>query len=438
MAIIFFVYLCGVILILSEDIFNLFMPLLMITTIAMKFYDSADLFVGIAPWLVMPVCIGVLLNFLFYHRELPHDKVPMGKGTYFSAMLFTSIAVSLGGLGLIKPSNYFKPFSLLYILGLGFGMLLVYIILTKVIKSNYEYDLESYFANVMILMTLFIAFELAKEYVLSSYRFDQGFGVISVQWRNNAATLIMAAMPFSFYMTFRNKLYFIVPLINAATLFLMGSRGGVLFGIFEFFFLFISMFLLDKKSRKILTFITAVTVIVLVFTYEKWYPVLYYSLYRFADTKQSLSRIYLWKQAIKDFVANPVFGAGISNEKNVKIYGAAKGSIPWAHNSVFQIIGSMGIMGVVAYIYLFSIRVKTIIKNRHSLFKLTLFLSYLFIELMSLVNPGIFSPFPYLLMVTIYFVLIIKLKPDYYRDEIKVANRAFDKVNYMKSKMGKR
>lgn len=428
---VFFVYVCSLILILTEDFYALIMPLLIITAIGMKFYNSADLFIDIAPILIVPVCVGLLLNYLLYHRNLPHEKVEMGRGSYFSAMLFTSVAVTFGGLGTIKPSNYFQAFSILNIIGLGLGMLLIYVILSKITKSNPDYDFESYFANAMILLSLFIAFELAKEYVLNAYRFDQGFGVISVQWRNNASTLIMLSMPFSFYMFFRNKLYILIPVINVVTLFLMGSRGGVLFGTFEFMFLFLAIFALEKESRKTLIFIFSVAIIILTLTYEKWFNVLYFSMYRFSDTKQSLSRIRLWKQAIKDFINNPVFGAGISNEKNMKIYDAVRGSLPWTHNSVFQIIGSMGLLGIVAYLYQFVIRVKVIIQHRKSLFKLTLFISYIFLELMSLVNPGIFSPFPYLLIVTIYYVLILKLSPTYYVDEIKVAHKAFDKVKKM-------
>ena len=435
---VFFVYVCSFLLILTEDVYALLMPLLIITAIGMKFYNSLDLFTDMLPILVTPVCIGLLLNYLIYHRNFPHEKVEMKNGSYFSAMLFTSVAVTFGGVGTIKISNYFQAVSIFNIIGLGFGMLFIYVVLSKITKSNPDYDFESYFANAMILLSLFIAFEVAKEYVLNAYRFDQGFGVISVQWRNNASTLIMLSMPFSFYMFFRNKLYILIPVINVVTLFLMGSRGGVLFGTFEFMFLFFAIFALEKDSRKTVIFIFSVAVILLTLTYEKWFNVLYFSMYRFSDTKQSMSRIRLWKQAIKDFINNPVFGAGIANEKNVKIYDAVKGSLPWAHNSVFQIIGSMGLLGIVAYLYQFVIRVKVIIHNRKSLFKLTLFISYIFLELMSLVNPGIFSAFPYLLIATIYFVLILKLSPTYYVDEIKVAHRAFDKVKKFGLNLGER
>ena len=40
------------------------------------------------------------------------------------------------------------------------------------------------------------------------------------------------------------------------------------------------------------------------------------------------------------------------------------------------------------------------------MFNMTVFLSYISLELMSLVNPGIFSPIPYLLIVTMFFAIV--------------------------------
>ena len=37
---------------------------------------------------------------------------------------------------------------------------------------------------------------------------------------------------------------------------------------------------------------------------------------------------------------------------------------------------------------------------------MTVFLSYISLELISLVNPGIFSPIPYLLIVTMFFAIV--------------------------------
>jgi hypothetical protein len=41
-----------------------------------------------------------------------------------------------------------------------------------------------------------------------------------------------------------------------------------------------------------------------------------------------------------------------------------------------------------------------------------MFISYIGLELMSLVNPGIFAPFPYLFLITLYFVMMERCNND--------------------------
>lgn len=65
----------------------------------------------------------------------------------------------------------------------------------------------------------------------------------------------------------------------------------------------------------------------------------------------------------------------------------------------------MGIVGILAYVYQF-IKRMFLLWRKPTLFNMTVFLSYVSLELMSLVNPGIFCPIPYLLIVTIFFVVV--------------------------------
>ncbi|MBR5976947.1 MAG: hypothetical protein IK046_04030, partial [Clostridia bacterium] len=79
------------------------------------------------------------------------------------------------------------------------------------------------------------------------------------------------------------------------------------------------------------------------------------------------------------------------------------GALCWYHSSLPQVWGSMGIAGILAYGYRFVSVVRTFAK-RTDLFSKTVFLSFIGLELMSLVNPGIFAP-AYLFIITILFVI---------------------------------
>jgi uncharacterized membrane protein YobD (UPF0266 family) len=64
-------------------------------------------------------------------------------------------------------------------------------------------------------------------------------------------------------------------------------------------------------------------------------------------------------------------------------------------------------VGIVAYAYQF-IKRNMLIWRKATLFNMTIFLSYVSLEMMSLVNPGVFCPVPYLLFVTLFMVVVEK------------------------------
>ena len=90
---------------------------------------------------------------------------------------------------------------------------------------------------------------------------------------------------------------------------------------------------------------------------------------------------------------------------NSDVHNNAEFTLCWYHCSPIQSLGSFGIVGVAAYGYLIYLRIRTLAKN-FTFFNIAMFLSYIGLEMMSLVNPGIFVPFPYLFLVTIYFVVM--------------------------------
>lgn len=53
---------------------------------------------------------------------------------------------------------------------------------------------------------------------------------------------------------------------------------------------------------------------------------------------------------------------------------------------------------------------------------MTIFLSYISLEMMSLVNPGIFCPVPYLLYVTI-FMVIVELCDGEYQEKLIIREK---------------
>ena len=66
---------------------------------------------------------------------------------------------------------------------------------------------------------------------------------------------------------------------------------------------------------------------------------------------------------------------------------------------------------MIAYTYQFIARIRFYVRRRN-VANAFIFITYIGIELMSLVNPGLFSPVPYLMMATIMFVVMDKISQD--------------------------
>ena len=70
--------------------------------------------------------------------------------------------------------------------------------------------------------------------------------------------------------------------------------------------------------------------------------------------------------------------------------------------------------------------------RRNTLTNKFIFIAYVGMQLMSLVNPGLFSPVPYLLMMTLLFVVMDKIKDD--PEEIRLTGKAEKNLHGSKKK----
>ncbi|MBQ2500073.1 MAG: hypothetical protein II522_01215, partial [Clostridia bacterium] len=135
----------------------------------------------------------------------------------------------------------------------------------------------------------------------------------------------------------------------------------------------------------------------------KYSSLLAYTLDRFTSYKENFRRLGLWKRSVEDFLANPLFGRGVGYKGNRDLHPSKIGSLCWYHSSLPQIWGSLGIAGLLAYGYQFIARIKFFMR-RHTDEARAVFFSFVGLELISLVNPGIFAP-AYLIIITILFVI---------------------------------
>lgn len=410
--VVMFVLLECMILIFSDNLLASTLPYLLVSEFVCKMYNSFSTFIKIWP-------IAIALFFaLIFHLIVYRKKIVVGKT--FWGILAVSIAVTIGGMFAKGAWKDIDSSGIYYIFGLGFGMLLIYVLLSAHIHTDSNYDLGEKFSYIMMLVGIFAVFMVLQHYMtLFSRIVREPTALVNdprffyVQWKNNISTFLMMCMPFPFYLSFKKNhhsstfhRYWMGVLIYVA-LMLLQSRGGMLFGTIEFVVCIITIIFVDKQSRRknlIAMFAMVLLAVVFLLSASDFIAIIMDKL----SVESSEVRWKLYADAIENFKRAPIFGVGLCYSGNQSATWIPKtGAINWYQNSILQILASFGIVGMAAYGFQFFTRIKALTKCR-SKFNYTILLAYLGLGLMSLVNPGLFCPQPYLLLLTMFFVIVEK------------------------------
>ena len=392
-----FVGILSLILVVCDDILPTTLPFLLVSTFTTNCYDSFDLFIGYAIYAPIPV-VCALFHFITY-------KKPYQTGASVKGICLVSIAILLGGVGRFSVIEYAK--GAYYLLGLSIGMIVAYLLMKSQFAPFRAYDERTRFSVVMLLDGMLCVAMIAMGY----WRFYHGGNLYPDVYplgfsRNNISTLLMFAMPFPLYLGIKKKGFEIFTPILFAAICLTTSRGGLLFGAIEFLAC-CAFWILNAKKRlsrffRFLFCLVALTVVAL--SCGKIILDVVRDRLLAEDVVTNDARWRMIWEGIAHFEKSPIVGTGILD--NSIFYGEFRkaGTMAWYHMMVPQIIGSMGMIGVVGYAGQFFGRVRLIFKNV-DFWSLCLGVSYLGILLMSQVNPGEFCPLPFELLTVLLFVL---------------------------------
>ncbi len=388
----------SLILIICDDFMTILLPFMLISCMSIKCYDSFNVFIKYI-YFAPVLAFALIFHFVVYRRKFEWGK------TWPGAVAVT-LAVTLGGVGIISAPEYFSPTALFYTITLGIGMLLAYFLINTYVQPSEKYRFRYRFSFIMTLVGLFCVFMVLHHYSIHFARFLEKLSPLDFQWRNNLSTLLLLTIPFTFFLSSTKYYFLFLGFLQYGAILLTSSRGGFLCGTIETMLCLIVLIYCDARNRKKTLIIIASVVFVMLtfflrFIFEYFEPVLQ----RIAEGDEI--REQLIARAIEDFKSNIVFGRGLGYNGNTDVHAAPKFAITWYHSAPFQIIGSFGLFGVAAYLFQFYNRMKVIFK-KITQFNLTLFVAYAGLFLMSLVNPGEFCPFPYGIMATAFFIICDK------------------------------
>lgn len=399
-----FALITAILLLLCDDIVTIFHPVVLLMAFAIQAKNSFDDYMQPRTFIIG----GFLIFSIFFHVIYYRKQYSFRKGELFLPILLVSVTCLLGGVGHLSVAEYFRFISVNYMFCLGFLVLLIYLLVGAKVQpgKNGTKPMDERISLVFCSVVGFLIVAILEYYAEHWTEFMEHPGILAFQWRNNACTWLMIGLPFTFYMAYRKHwAYYFLSFGSFGAFVLSGSRGGLLFGTLELIMLIIYFAVHDKRHRKLLIVIVSVSVLALLISLPKLIPFMSYTLNRFSlASGESSIRLGLWKRSVSDFLSSPINGRGLGYMGNRDIHASSIATLCWYHSSIPQVIGSFGILGILTYGYQFYKRLK-LFSQRHSLFSRTVLWSFVGLELMSLVNPGIFAP-NYLIVMTILFVVV--------------------------------
>jgi O-antigen ligase len=290
---------------------------------------------------------------------------------------------------------------------LGFGMLAAYLFIRAHTVENDRYDVFDKYVDIMICVGAFASFVVFEYYAVNFQTTLMAKQLANVQWSNNISTLLMITMPFPLYRAKKSVWWLGLFATEYAAILLAASRGGWLMGSLELVIcLIVSFLFMDYGKRKRILIATAGILVILVGVVALVVMLEYLKNVNLS-IKRDESRTRMFVRSFENLMTNPIFGIGISSGENADLYAGKQGTMVWYHMMIPQVVGSMGILGIVCYFKQFKDRLLMVVKNAEP-YVITLGLSYMGLLLMSQVNPGEFCPLPYTLLAVVTFVLIEK------------------------------
>lgn len=386
-------------LVLCRDALAPLVTLLLMCVFLSDCYDSAQTFLPYI-WMAIPVAGALLFHALVYRPRLRTGRNLWGQ-------VAVTVAVTLGGIGTISAGEYFNVTSLYYVGFLGLGMLVAYIGARAYIRVQRDYDIFERFAGMLYTMGIMCCLSIAIFYFRGWEQLMETHVMVEFQCSNNLATMLMFALPMPCYFASKGglrRLHLLGFALLYAGIFLSGSRGGLLLGTVELFICILYLCYADRGLWFIYGLVGVGLMLLIGFNADALLS--FYGISGVGGiVSQEEARYGLWGRMLEDWRANPLFGRGLGYRGNEDLYSPREGAMNWYHMMIPQVVGSMGIVGVMCYGLQLGLRAFTVFR-RISAYKLALGVSYAGLLLMSQVNPGEFCPIPYALLGVLLFVML--------------------------------
>ena len=374
-------------LVLLDDILPLTAPLFY--AMCMIFTDKVEDFIFMWPTFI-PLGLAVVF---FLVRNAKRVRRP---GSMTVPQIAVSVALIIGGAGVVTAADYLK--ALPNTLFLGIGVLAVYLLIycyaARDDKSPADWG------------------KVARDF---------GWGI-----ENNAATILSLSAPMCFYLATRYRWGGVYALCGAAQyigVILSYSRGSILMAAFTAP-VCVVLGLVKATDKKRMGIAYALIIAALIVCFGVYFGEIEAAIKSLFDQGFGpSSRDILYAEAWDLFTAHPFLGVGLGFYGNN--FDINTMQFYWFHSTLFQVLANMGVVGLAAYVFYYIARFRTIrrLRNPFNLFTLVAWLGF---EGYSMMDTGTFVPFPTmtLVLVTAGIAELVSSRPQF-SGEADSYNRTF-------------
>lgn len=360
-----------------------------------------------------PLVIPLVGCFVFFLIKNGRHKFHFGK--MFFPLMAVAYVMIIGGIGYAAKDDFIK--SLPDILMIGISVPIVYILYNHYLKRDGNRDISTYFAKTMMYIGIVIALEVIVSMVRSNlsiaeWAFHTKY--IDGSNRNDVATYLIITAAMTIYLATRYRqswIFLAISLFQYFGLLLTFSRGAILFGAISGLLALVFSIIKapNKKLHLLFVALTAVGVLII-------YLILRKDVNAMIDTllgrgMDSSERIKLYEEAWALFKEHPIFGVG-KGYVGANIEPNAMG-VYWFHSTIMQVLACMGVVGLVAYIYYYWVRLKILFAHINNSFNLFILAVWVGFEGYSLINPNTFMAYPFMMLIIVTTLLLERVQKDF-------------------------
>lgn len=370
--------------------------------------------------LIIVLFAGIIFNLVRFRRKREDWQFlhPTKIKGFHCTLIALIVPFALGGVG----SPYEHPIAVVAALALVVVMALGYTFLMATNRDAEDRDkLPEYLIKILFVMGIIITLQLVVYYArlggIEEIKKAILAKEISLGWasKNNVAPTLSMCIPAGFYFCIKkNKLspiFAIISLLEFALLMFTGSRGAIMVTVV----LLPAMLLytMAKTENKVAFGVTVCAVFCVAFFIIAYYGefmsgVIDNIIGRGLDSSGRVD--WLYPEAVEAFKQWPIFGAGWDYRLGEL---ASSFYTPyWYHSTALQILATMGIVGVITFVFFYFWRYRTLLAHRKNPAFVALLAALFLFDAYGMVDTNFFGPTFFIMLLCISFVADVTLSED--------------------------